>query len=203
MVEKIKAQHPDLLLITGDFLDEGVTNSLISEMKPFFDSLQPRYGKIAVLGNHEYINDIHHTAPLFKKLGITLLRDSSINVDNHFELVGRDDYSSKRMTGVDRKSLAELMKPVDKTMPVFLLDHQPYKLDETARFAVDLQLSGHTHDGQLFPFNLITRAMYEISCGYKQKGSTHFYVSSGYGTWGPRIRLGNKPELVVIDVDFR
>jgi predicted MPP superfamily phosphohydrolase len=83
------------------------------------------------------------------------------------------------------------------------MDHQPFKLEKAAEQGVDLQLSGHTHHGQLWPFNYITNAIYELSWGYRQIGLTHFYVSSGFGSWGPPLRLGNRPEIVEINVKFR
>jgi predicted MPP superfamily phosphohydrolase len=75
-------------------------------------------------------------------------------------------------------------------------------LNEAVEQGADLHLSGHTHHGQLFPFNFITGALFELSWGYLQKGNTHFYVSSGFGTWGPNVRIGNRPEIVVFDVEF-
>jgi len=202
MLEKIKNENPDILIIAGDFVDEGVTPKLMAEIKPLFDSVRPKYGKIAILGNHEYINRIEHTLPIFGELGITLLRDSVLSVDGLFTVVGRDDYSSKQMYGVDRKTIKDLLKDVDTSRPVILIDHQPFALDETAKYPIDLQLSGHTHDGQMFPLNLLTKAIYEVSWGYKKKGNTNFYVSSGYGTWGPRVRLGNRPEIVIVNATF-
>ena len=95
------------------------------------------------------------------------------------------------------------MKDVDRSYPVLLMDHQPFNLDQAVRHGVDLQLSGHTHHGQVWPFNYITNAMYELSRGYKKIGQTHFYVSSGFGSWGPPVRLGNRPEIVVITMQFK
>jgi predicted MPP superfamily phosphohydrolase len=91
---------------------------------------------------------------------------------------------------------------VDKRFPVILMDHQPFGLDEAVRQGIDLQLSGHTHHGQIWPFQLITRAVYELSWGYLKRASTHIYVSSGVGTWGPPVRLGNTPEIVNIQLTF-
>jgi len=94
------------------------------------------------------------------------------------------------------------MTGVDHQYPLILMDHQPYGLDEARRNGVDLQLSGHTHHGQLFPFNYITRAVYELSWGYLQKGSTHYYVSCGVGTWGPPVRTNSIPEIVQFKLRF-
>jgi predicted MPP superfamily phosphohydrolase len=94
------------------------------------------------------------------------------------------------------------MAEVDKSYPVILMDHQPFRLAEAEANGVDLQLSGHTHHGQLWPFNLITKKVYELSWGYKKKGSTHYYVSCGVGTWGPPIRTANRPEIINIKLQF-
>ena len=91
---------------------------------------------------------------------------------------------------------------IDKERPIILMDHQPYNLEEASSNQVDLQISGHTHNGQLWPFNYLTDAIYEISRGYKKKGNTHIYVSSGVGTWGPPVRTGNRPEIVNIRLNF-
>ena len=95
------------------------------------------------------------------------------------------------------------MLGVDKSLPIILMDHQPFKLDEAVRNGVDVQLSGHTHHGQLWPFHFITKKVYELSWGYKLKGNTHVYVSSGVGTWGPPVRTGNRPEIVHLRLRFR
>ena len=135
--------------------------------------------------------------------GIQMIRDSAVLVDDSFYIVGRDDRDKPRFTGRERKPLSDIMANVDRSYPVILMDHQPFNLSKTVEQGVDLQLSGHTHHGQLWPFNYITKAIYELSWGYKKIGETHFYVSSGFGSWGPPIRLGNRPEIVVIRVRFR
>jgi hypothetical protein len=202
MLEMIEKEKPDIFFSVGDFTDEGITKSKIDELKPLFDNLKPRFGKIAILGNHEYYNKIEKTLPIFNKLNIKLLRDSFLNFENEFVVVGRDDKSKKQATGIDRESLKDLMQNVNTDLPIILLDHQPYALSETAKFPIDIQLSGHTHNGQMFPLNFLTKSIYEISWGYLKKGNTQFYVSSGFGTWGPRIRIGTTPEIVIINIEF-
>jgi len=98
--------------------------------------------------------------------------------------------------------LGELMKLADTTKPVILLDHQPFHLDETAKYGIDLELSGHTHNGQMWPLNYVTRMIYELSYGYLKKRNTNFIVSSGYGLWGPRVRLGSRSEVLLINLTF-
>jgi len=96
--------------------------------------------------------------------------------------------------------MEELLVAIDTSQMVFLMDHQPYHLAEVAKYPIDLQVSGHTHHGQMWPFNFITNAMYEISKGYGKIGNTHFYVSPGVGTWGPPIRTTSRPEIIVLEI---
>ena len=111
-----------------------------------------------------------------------------------------EDITGQRMNGKPRKSIEKLLAGIDTEKPVFMLDHQPYKLADVATHNIDLQVSGHTHHGQMWPFNYITGAMFEISRGYGKINGTHFYVSSGYGTWGPPIRTNSRSEIVVLEV---
>ena len=94
------------------------------------------------------------------------------------------------------------MKTIDKNYPIVLLDHTPLKLEEAEANGVSLQLSGHTHHGQMFPLNLITKMIYEVSWGYKKKSNTHYYVSCGVGTWGPPVRLRSESEIVSLKIKF-
>ena len=99
-----------------------------------------------------------------------------------------------------RASLDSLLAMTDTSRPVILLDHQPYGLSELANTGVDLQLSGHTHNGQIWPISAITRKMFELSYGHARYGKAHVIVSSGFGIWGPRMRIGTRPEIVVINL---
>ena len=104
------------------------------------------------------------------------------------------------MSGIARKTFDQILDGRDRSRPLIAMDHQPFHLDEAVKAGVDLQLSGHTHHGQLWPFNFITKAIYEVSWGYLKKGGTQFYVSSGVGTWGPPVRTGNRPEILRIEL---
>jgi hypothetical protein len=99
--------------------------------------------------------------------------------------------------------LEELVKSVDNNLPVVLMDHQPISLSEASKNEIDLQVSGHTHHGQMWPLNYITENVFKLSWGYRQIKNSHFYVSSGAGTWGPRVRVGNHPEIVSIILHFK
>jgi predicted MPP superfamily phosphohydrolase len=96
-----------------------------------------------------------------------------------------------------------LVSSIDLSRITVMMDHQPYKLDSTAKYNIDLQISGHTHRGQLWPFSLIVDKIYELSHGYIQKGNTHFYVSQGFGTWGPPVRIGTTPDIALITIRSR
>ena len=126
--------------------------------------------------------------------GVTLLRDSIVGVGD-IVIVGRDDRSNRH-----RKSLGALMRGVDKSKYIILLDHQPYYLEQAERAGVDFQFSGHTHHGQLWPISWITDAVYEDAYGPWQRGLTRYYVSSGMGIWGGKFRIGTCSEYVVATV---
>ena len=137
-----------------------------------------------------------------EKHGIKILRDSAALIDNSFYIIGREDREKTAFTQTPRKSVEDLLEPLDKQKPIVLLDHQPYHLELAERAGVDFQISGHTHHGQLWPFGYITQKIFEVSRGYKQKGNSHFYVSTGFGTWGPPVRLGNRPEILEFTLVF-
>ena len=138
-----------------------------------------------------------------KAHNIKMLSDTVININASIYIVGREERSINQFTGKKRKPLKKLMSQIDKNYPIILMDHQPFGLNEALENGIDLQLSGHTHHGQLFPFNYLTEAIFEKSWGYLKKGNTLYYISSGVGTWGPPIRTGNHPEIVNIKLTFQ
>ncbi|MCK9203108.1 MAG: metallophosphoesterase [Bacteroidales bacterium] len=202
LVETINSLHPDIVLFVGDIVDEDLAPVIKNDLGKSLSGIKSKLGVYAVTGNHEYIGGAEPAVRYLEKHGINFLRDSMILIDNRFYLAGRDDHDKTRFTGKKRKELNEILRGADHAYPVILMDHQPFSLDKAARQGIDLSLSGHTHDGQLWPFSYIPKAMYELSYGYKQIGNTHFYVSSGFGTWGPPVRLGNRPEIVHIKITF-
>ena len=201
MVAKINALNPDLVLLPGDIVDEDLAPVIKHNLGDTLRNLSSRWGVFAVTGNHEYIGGVEEAYAYLSEHGVTVLRDRVVKVKDAFYLVGREDRSIRR-AGKNRKPLQELMALTDPNCPIILMDHQPFQLEEGETNGVDLQISGHTHHGQLFPLNLITRKVYEISWGYKKKNSTHVYVSCGFGTWGPPVRLGNRPEIVNLKISF-
>lgn len=202
LVERINELEPDIVLLPGDILDESIEPVIKFKSGEPLKNIKSKYGVYAITGNHEYIGGIHESVPYLETLGIKILRDTTVLINNSFYIVGREDISGNRFSNVKRKPLTNLMAEVEYSKPVILLDHQPFKLHESQENNIDLQLSGHTHHGQMFPANIVTNLMYELSWGYLKKGNTHYYVSSGYGTWGPPVRVGNRPELLLINLEF-
>jgi hypothetical protein len=137
-----------------------------------------------------------------EEFGIKVLRDKAINVENAFYVIGREDRNGNNFSGKRRKSLSDLLTTCSENLPKILLDHTPVQLNDAVKNKIDLQLSGHTHNGQMFPLNFITKMIYEISWGYLKNELTQFYVSSGVGTWGPPIKLASDAEIVNIRIKF-
>ena len=198
IVDRINSLEPDVVLLPGDIVDEDLAPVIRENLGETLRSIRSKQGVFAVTGNHEYIGGAKAACAYLADHGITMLRDSIVRLEGGMSIVGREDRSSAGFGGGKRRTLESLMAEVDITYPVVLMDHQPFRLDEAAGKGIDLQLSGHTHHGQLWPLNRITGAVYEVSWGEAVKGETHFYVSSGVGTWGPPVRTGNRPEIVLV-----
>ena len=188
----INAENADLILIAGDMIDGNVRPLKAQGTAEELSRLNAP--TIACLGNHEYITGLSKALNLLDDTGIKILRDGIMTVDG-VTIVGRDDRSNR-----NRKSIKQLMQGVDKHSYTILLDHQPYHLEEAEQNGVDLQLSGHTHRGQVWPLNWVTRKMYECDYGQYQRGKTDYYVSSGMGIWGGKFRIGTDSEYAVITV---
>jgi len=194
-VELINKENPDIVLIAGDITDNNVLPLYEEDMGPVFSRIKSKYGTFVIPGNHEYIAGESNAEAFLRSTGVTFLKDSVVLVDNSFYIAGRDDKSNP-----DRKSIEQLTATLDKTKPMILLDHQPYHLEEAEQNHIDLQISGHTHKGQVWPISLVTKALFELDHGYKKKGNTHYYVSSGLGIWGGKFRIGSRSEYIVINL---
>ncbi|MBI9034403.1 MAG: metallophosphoesterase [Bacteroidales bacterium] len=202
LVKKINATNPDLILLAGDIVDEDIAPVIRHNMGKQLEKLHAPLGIFGITGNHEYIGGAEQAVDYLSKHGVRILRDEALLINNSFYLIGREDHDSRRFDGSTRKSLKNLMVSIDQNKPTILLDHQPYAIEEKADLGFDLSLSGHTHHGQLWPLNFITRAVFKISHGYKKINNSHFYVSCGVGSWGPPVRLGSRPEIVVLEVEI-
>lgn len=203
LVRSINALKPDLVLFAGDVVDEDVKSVINQNLGECLKKIEAPLGVYACTGNHEYIGGGDPSIHYLEQNGITVLRDSVALIGDAFYLVGREDLQKKYSTHENRASLEDLLEGLDFSKPIIMLDHQPYALDKVEEAGVDLQISGHTHHGQLWPLGYVTQKIFEVSRGYKKKGETHFYVSTGYGTWGPPVRTGNRPEIILFQLKFQ
>ena len=218
MVEKINAQDPDLVVMAGDIFDneyEALDDP--QKLAEILRGIKSRYGVYAVYGNHDISEKILagftfgsktkkesdiRMDQLLADANITLLRDESVLIDNCFYLFGRADAKCPGRGIAVRKTPEEITADMDLSKPIIVLDHQPRQLQELADAGVDLDLCGHTHDGQLFPGNLTSKLMWENSYGYLKKGNMHNIVTSGVGLFGPDMRVGTIAEICNIKVHF-
>ncbi len=202
IVEKMNSLNPDIILLAGDIVDDKAKVLEDRGIGESFKKLNSKYGVYSINGNHEFINGVESCVSYAEKFGIKFIRDSYVFIDSSFYIVGREDSAMPQFTGRQRKSLEEIVKNIATNHPKILLDHTPFKLEQAQQNGIDLQFSGHTHHGQIWPANLITKMIYEVSWGYKKKEDTHYYVTSGAGTWGPPVRTGSSSEIVNIKIKF-
>lgn len=218
MVQKINAQNPDLVVIAGDIFDneyEALDDP--EELVRILAGIQSTYGTYACYGNHDIQEPIlagftFHSKgkkvsdprmdELLAAANIRLLRDETVEIADVFYLHGRPDYERPGRGITKRMSAAEITSSLDPEKPIFVIDHEPRELSELADAGVDLDLCGHTHDGQLFPGNIVTKFFWENSCGYLKKGDMHNIVTSGVGVYGPNMRVATKSEICTIKVHF-
>lgn len=201
LTNQINDLNPDIIFIGGDLVDDKAAYLRRNGIGLSLKLLRAKYGVYGITGNHEYINGVEQCVKYMEELNIKVLRDSTVNISNKFILAGREDRVKSQFRENKRKELGEILSNSDH-LPVILLDHTPFGLDDAINNNVDLQLSGHTHHGQLFPINYVTSAIYEISAGYLKKGNTQFFVSTGVGTWGPPVRIGSRSEIVNMKIEI-
>ena len=194
-VEIINAQNPDVIIIGGDLIDNSLHPLYRDRMDEELNQLRAPMGVYMALGNHDYFSGADESAEFIRKTQIRLLRDEVITLPNGVQLIGREDRSNR-----SRSTLAKLVAQTDPSKPIIVIDHQPYDLQKASAQGVDLQFSGHTHHGQVWPLNYITDSMFEQSYGLRKWGKTTVYVSSGLSLWGPPFRIGTDSELVVFTI---
>lgn len=189
-------QNPDVVLLAGDLVDDKPDLFIRKGMGEVMAQLKSTYGIYGVLGNHEYYgNAIAEVVAELKKANVKMLLDETILVGERFYLTGQEDTTNK-----ERKQIADLA-PIERDKPWIVMNHTPNDLQSPAQAGVDLHVSGHTHLGQLWPNNFITDKVFELDYGYKNKDGMHALVSSGFGFWGPPMRVGSRSELWVIHVE--
>lgn len=218
MVRKINAQNPDLVLIAGDLFDneyEAVQDP--DKIAAILSQIKSTYGTYGVFGNHDVTerllggfsvslahNDLRD--PRFdefaQKANIQILDDEVLCIDDAFYLIGRMDASKPGDGTTNRMAPAEILADLDQSKPILVLEHQPKQLQELADAGADLQVAGHTHDGQIFPGNLTIHLFWENPAGYLKKDNLHSIVTSGVGVWGPAMRVGTDSEICPITIHF-
>ena len=202
IVEKINTLNADIVFMPGDILDDNVSMLKRRNIAKSLSDIKSKYGVFVSNGNHEFIIGVEEADKYLNELNLNVLRDSAMLVANSFYVLGREDRSKPNFTDNERKSLKEILTQVDRNYPVIIVDHTPLNLEEITNEEIELQLSAHTHHGQIFPLNLITNMVYEVSWGYLKKEKTQFYVTCGVGTWGPPVRLGSDSEIVSMKIKF-
>lgn len=218
MVEKINEQNADIVIIAGDIFDNSYDGMDDPEgIKAQFKSIKSKYGVYAVYGNHDIDEKIlmgftfdwggkqlnsEKMTNFMKECNIKLINDESVLINDEFYLVGRRDTDKPGTEDGTRAEISELTKDLDKTKPIFVLSHEPDELQKTADAGADIDFSGHTHDGQLFPGNLTIGLFWENPCGMIKKDNMYSIVTSGVGVYGTFMRVGTDAEICSVDIDF-
>ena len=201
LVEKINSLNGDIVLIAGDLVDSDLTPVEEKNMLISLKDIKSKYGTYLSLGNHDfYTNRSDELKNMLTKVNVNVLRDEITLINDSFYLIGRDDTTVKRYNE-ERDSLNTIKSSMDNfnsDKPVIVIDHNPEYLDESISNNIDLQVSGHTHKGQVFPINLITDILFDVDYGLGKFQNTSIVVTSGFGTWGPPIRIGSSSEIVMI-----
>ena len=200
LVNQVNKLNPDLILIAGDLVDSDIAPFIKYEMHKDLGKLSSTYGTYFSLGNHDiYTKSINTLTNLLESENINVLRDTYKLIDNKFYIIGRDDYQINNFSS-PRKALSEIIKDINTSKPLILIDHNPKYYQDAIDNNIDLQVSGHTHKGQIFPLNIGIKILYKINYGHKNIKNSNIVVSSGYGIWGPPIRIGSQSEIVEINL---
>jgi len=198
MMSAVKKTEPDILVSTGDLVDGQIDN--IYGSLQMIDGVRAKYGKYAVTGNHEFYAGLDQALDFTRRAGFTVLRGEGINIGGMINIAGVDDPAGKRMGQHRGIPETKILADLPKNAYTVLLKHQPL-IDQEALGAFDLQLSGHTHKGQIFPFNMATGLAFPQQSGsFNLPEGSRLYVSRGLGTWGPPVRFLSPPEITIIDL---
>ena len=222
LVRKINKQKPDLVCIAGDIFDneyDAIRNP--EKLEKTLRGIKSTYGVYACWGNHDLNEEIlagftfkHKDGDLsdikdprmkkfLKDSNIHILEDESVLINDQFYVIGRKDASLTEKIHETRKAPAQLTEKLDRDKPIIMIDHQPKELQELADAGVDLDLCGHTHDGQTFPGNFTIKLMWENPCGLLSKDNMTNITTSGAGVWGPAMRIGTDSEICSINIQLK
>ena len=202
-VEKISQtlynMNPDILFFTGDAAD-GSVESLGSHMETLRE-IKPKYGKYFVTGNHEYYSDMNGWLRLIENLGFKILINESqiININNSTVMItGIPDRGGKYFSSSHKTDMEKAVGGMPECDVKILLAHQPKDFEHAVKYNFDIQLSGHTHGGQYFPFSLLVQIAHPFLKGLHKRENTWVYINQGTGYWGPPLRIGTEPEITEI-----
>ena len=208
LVNTIRETNPDIIVLPGDIAETygNTTKEKLNEFLEILKGIKSEYGIYAVRGNHDYPGDMADKIDFYKRSGITMLADSLIELDNKICIAGLIYRGNHEKRPID-----SLLRFKTKDLPVLLLDHAPYCLEEAYKNKIDVQFSGHTHYGQIWPLNYVTEALYDIAWGYKKIDSTHFFVSCGVQDailpgrldLSVPVRIGSVSEIMEVDIAFQ
>ncbi len=194
IVDKVNEIDADICLIIGDLIDEPAER-LSWVVEPLL-RIKARDGIFIVLGNHEYYAGVAGFTKLANEAGFKLLRDSAYTIKNAVNIIGLDDDSGRKQFKNDRVSIQKIAENLDTNLPTILMHHTPSRMFEAQSQGVDLMISGHTHGGQIWPFNYITKIVFGVKQGLSRFGDMNFFLTNGVGTWGMPLRIGAEPEIV-------
>jgi uncharacterized protein len=197
ILEAVKAAKPDIFISTGDLVDAQI--NYLPGLRELLQEIKPRYGKFAITGNHEYYAGLDQAIAFTKEAGFTLLRGEVVNA-GVINIAGVDDPAGEQLHLEKPKSESALLAGLPKDQFTLLLKHRPVVSPDGPKL-FDLQLSGHTHKGQIFPFTYISKIAYPLNAGtFDLSNGALLHVSRGSGTWGPPIRFLSPPEVTVIEL---
>jgi len=198
ILREVKRAKPDIVVSTGDLVDGQIGN--LVGLAEALKAINPQYGKFAITGNHEFYAGLDQALHFTERAGFTVLRGEAVTVAGIITVAGVDHPTGKAFGRFGGAPERTLMSGLPRERFTLLLKHMPV-VEENAPGLFDLQLSGHTHKGQIFPFNLITRLLFPTDAGLVHlPNNSHLYVSRGSGTWGPPIRFLSPPEVTVIEL---
>ncbi|WP_280771004.1 metallophosphoesterase [Salipaludibacillus daqingensis] len=198
LVKTINKLNAELVLFPGDLVDDDPGIFREKRMDRTLKKINSELGVYGVLGNHEYYGGkIKELTKIMKNIQVHILQDESVVLDNSIKIIGRKDKTDRH-----RKSMGQWSETEDSELPTLVLDHQPLELNQIRDQGADIVICGHTHRGQIAPNHWITKKLFELDWGYKQKDQLHVIVSSGFGFWGPPIRLGSRSEVIQLNVTF-
>ncbi len=198
VVEKVNRANPDLCVIAGDLFDESLTK--VEWASEPLSKIKARDGVFAVTGNHEYYIGVEKAVGFMEKAGITVLRNRAVEIGGFLTLAGLNDATGASQRRDEQIPISGILGNINPHLPVIMMHHTPIRLNEAASAGVSLMITGHTHNGQLWPAGYIAHAVYKLAPGLSIRGGMYVLNSSGAGTWGPPARIGSTPEISLLSL---